>query len=46
MRNYQSPALTSVPLSIEQTFLTASHEKIPVIPIDPGFTYQYYEETE
>lgn len=44
MCNYQSPTLTSVPLSIEQTFLTGSHEKIPVVPVDPGFTYHFFEE--
>ena len=44
MRHYQSPMLTPVPLTTEQTLLTGSHERIPVIPIDPGFTYNYYEE--
>ena len=44
MRNYQSPEISLVPLCTEQTVLTGSHEIIPVVPADPGFTYHYFEE--
>ena len=44
MLNYQSPVMKSVPLALEQTILNASHEIIPVIPVNPGFTYESYSE--
>lgn len=44
MRPYQSPTLSPVPLCMEQTLLTGSYEIIPIIPINPGFTYHYFEE--
>ena len=34
---YEQPIMRIIPLGMQQGILKASHDVIPVIPVDPGF---------